>query len=523
MFSAHGVAPSVHANARAARASDDRRHLSARDEGARRGEEVRRRRLHDRARRSRRARGGRGDDGGGPGAHRPDRERSRTSTRSRSRTRARSPTSPRRRCRSTRRGRSSRACASASRRSSGPRTDDICYATTNRQAAVKQLARQCDLVLVIGSRNSSNSNRLVEVAREHGADSHLIDNEGAGAGGRGWRASGWSGSPPARALPRSWSSGWSISSALAGPSRRAGSSRSSRRTSASCCPRRSARPAAASARRRDGSRCARWSSPTCIWGRTRGATCCAAREPRERAARRALGASIGSCCSATWSSCATARSAMRSARPRRCSPRSARRSAPAREVVIVPGNHDHQLLERLVRAARTRRSAGAARARDHGRLATTARRSRSRAACLGAVGRPRRATPACGCATTCTRLTATTATGTRPCRCSSGSAPARWPGSSASPPAARSGSRTTRRSSPPIYAWIHAIAQNAGDDRDIRPPLSSHGASAQAWRALGRSDSRAGTRTSGSSGRSGLRRARRRALIAAFPLRCRSP
>jgi len=59
----------------------------------------------------------------------------------------------------------------------GPRTDDICYATTNRQAAVKQLARECDLVLVIGSSNSSNSNRLVEVAREHGAAAHLIDNE----------------------------------------------------------------------------------------------------------------------------------------------------------------------------------------------------------------------------------------------------------------------------------------------------------------------------------------------------------
>ncbi|MBV9464681.1 MAG: 4-hydroxy-3-methylbut-2-enyl diphosphate reductase [Solirubrobacterales bacterium] len=59
----------------------------------------------------------------------------------------------------------------------GPRTDDICYATTNRQSAVKQLARECELVLVIGSRNSSNSNRLVEVAREHGADSYLIDNE----------------------------------------------------------------------------------------------------------------------------------------------------------------------------------------------------------------------------------------------------------------------------------------------------------------------------------------------------------
>jgi 4-hydroxy-3-methylbut-2-enyl diphosphate reductase len=59
----------------------------------------------------------------------------------------------------------------------GPRTDDICYATTNRQAAVKQLARACDLVLVIGSDNSSNSNRLVEVAREEGSESHLIDNE----------------------------------------------------------------------------------------------------------------------------------------------------------------------------------------------------------------------------------------------------------------------------------------------------------------------------------------------------------
>ncbi len=60
----------------------------------------------------------------------------------------------------------------------GPRTDDICYATTNRQLAVKQMAEQCDLVLVIGSRNSSNSNRLVDVARDYGADAHLIDNEG---------------------------------------------------------------------------------------------------------------------------------------------------------------------------------------------------------------------------------------------------------------------------------------------------------------------------------------------------------
>ncbi len=60
----------------------------------------------------------------------------------------------------------------------GPRTDDICYATTNRQAAVKQMATHCDLVLVIGSQNSSNSQRLVEVARDHGAEAHLIDNSG---------------------------------------------------------------------------------------------------------------------------------------------------------------------------------------------------------------------------------------------------------------------------------------------------------------------------------------------------------
>ncbi|MBI5309431.1 MAG: 4-hydroxy-3-methylbut-2-enyl diphosphate reductase [Actinobacteria bacterium] len=58
----------------------------------------------------------------------------------------------------------------------GPRTDDICYATTNRQAAVKELARECDLVLVIGSKNSSNSNRLVDVTRDLGTDSYLIDN-----------------------------------------------------------------------------------------------------------------------------------------------------------------------------------------------------------------------------------------------------------------------------------------------------------------------------------------------------------
>lgn len=60
----------------------------------------------------------------------------------------------------------------------GPRTDDICYATTNRQAAVRLMAAECDLMLVVGSRNSSNSARLVEVARDCGTESYLIDNVG---------------------------------------------------------------------------------------------------------------------------------------------------------------------------------------------------------------------------------------------------------------------------------------------------------------------------------------------------------
>jgi 4-hydroxy-3-methylbut-2-enyl diphosphate reductase len=60
----------------------------------------------------------------------------------------------------------------------GPRSDDICYATQNRQDAVRGLASSCDLVLVVGSPNSSNSNRLVEVARRHGCEAHLVEDEG---------------------------------------------------------------------------------------------------------------------------------------------------------------------------------------------------------------------------------------------------------------------------------------------------------------------------------------------------------
>ena len=57
----------------------------------------------------------------------------------------------------------------------GPKNDDICYATQNRQDAVRDLARHCDLVLVVGSPNSSNSNRLRELAQREGVQAHLID------------------------------------------------------------------------------------------------------------------------------------------------------------------------------------------------------------------------------------------------------------------------------------------------------------------------------------------------------------
>jgi 4-hydroxy-3-methylbut-2-en-1-yl diphosphate reductase len=60
----------------------------------------------------------------------------------------------------------------------GPRRDDICYATQNRQDAVKALTRECDVVLVVGSPNSSNSNRLREVAEIQGIPAYMVDNAG---------------------------------------------------------------------------------------------------------------------------------------------------------------------------------------------------------------------------------------------------------------------------------------------------------------------------------------------------------
>ncbi|KRT56454.1 4-hydroxy-3-methylbut-2-enyl diphosphate reductase [endosymbiont of Ridgeia piscesae] len=68
----------------------------------------------------------------------------------------------------------------------GPKKNDICYATQNRQDAVKELAEQCDLVLVVGSPNSSNSNRLCEIAKKHSTPAYLID--GAEDIDRSWLA-----------------------------------------------------------------------------------------------------------------------------------------------------------------------------------------------------------------------------------------------------------------------------------------------------------------------------------------------
>ena len=61
----------------------------------------------------------------------------------------------------------------------GPKSDDICYATQNRQDAVKVMSKQCDLIIIVGSHNSSNSNRLKELALREGVEAYMIDHEDA--------------------------------------------------------------------------------------------------------------------------------------------------------------------------------------------------------------------------------------------------------------------------------------------------------------------------------------------------------
>ena len=95
-----------------------------------------------------------------------------------------------------------------------PKREDICYATSNRQWAVKEMLSEIDLLLVIGSRNSSNSNRLVEVARAGGVAAHLIDDESE-IDARWFDGVESSASRAARARPRSSSSACATGSARA--------------------------------------------------------------------------------------------------------------------------------------------------------------------------------------------------------------------------------------------------------------------------------------------------------------------
>ena len=131
-------------------------------------------------------------------------------------------TSPRRRSRSTRRTRSSGSSESGSPRSRDRPRDDICYATQNRQDAVKVIAPPSDVVLVIGSQNSSNSNRLAELSRELGTPAYLVDDEDRGRPGvaRGRR-------PPSASRPVPRRRNGSCTGCSPG-SRRAGSTTSRR-------------------------------------------------------------------------------------------------------------------------------------------------------------------------------------------------------------------------------------------------------------------------------------------------------
>ena len=203
---------------RAQRPQGDRRHLPARGQGAHRGAPLRRARTTTSSSSAtpttRRSIGTLGEA--------PDRfhvvedagrRRSELDARAR---RARSPTSPRRRSPPTRPPRSSRPCARRFPEITAPPADDICYATQNRQDAVRQIAHRCDLLLVVGSANSSNTARLVEVARREGCRAELIEDASQLRArlARGRRDA--SGSRPGPRLPTSWSKKCSTPSACSG-------------------------------------------------------------------------------------------------------------------------------------------------------------------------------------------------------------------------------------------------------------------------------------------------------------------
>ena len=161
-----------------AEAAGHRRHLPAGDQGPSRSGPLRQGGLHDPAHRPRGARRSDRHDGRSPAGDRARRIGRRRRPAGRSR-RARSwPISRRRRSRSTTPTGSSTASRQRFPQIVGPPKEDICYATQNRQEAVRMLAAEADLVLVLGSQNSSNSQRLKELAREHGVPAYLIDGAG---------------------------------------------------------------------------------------------------------------------------------------------------------------------------------------------------------------------------------------------------------------------------------------------------------------------------------------------------------
>ena len=144
-----------------------RRGVPARHQGAPRGQGPGRQGLPDRLRRPRGPRGGRRHDGRGPRLDPPGRERRRRRRPPRVRP-SRSPCSPRPRSATA----TGRACStpptSASPRCGCPGRSDLCFATTNRQSALMEIATRCDAVVVIGSANSSNTRALESLARDAG-------------------------------------------------------------------------------------------------------------------------------------------------------------------------------------------------------------------------------------------------------------------------------------------------------------------------------------------------------------------
>ena len=189
VLAAHGVSPEVRRQAAARdEPQRDRRDLPASRQGPHRGASLRRAGLQPRAYRPRRTRRGRGYLRRGARAN-PGRRVHRRGRTARLRSEpTRLPTSRKRRSPPTRRPRSSGRFEARYPDIAAPRSNDICYATQNRQDAVRSIAHRCDLMIVVGSANSSNTARLVEVAEREGCRAELIEDATRACSWAGWPA-----------------------------------------------------------------------------------------------------------------------------------------------------------------------------------------------------------------------------------------------------------------------------------------------------------------------------------------------